>query len=147
MMKQALVERSEKEGLDNCLFFKPVPKTELTKIVCSADIGMQVLANASFFYYGTSPNKFFDFISSGLPVLNNYPGWIADMIHENNCGVAVDPLNPEQFADGLIFLADHPEERKIMGENARKLAERDFDREQLSSQFVDFLESVHYGKK
>ena len=145
MMKQALVERAEKEGLDNCLFFKPVPKTELTKIVCSADIGMQILTNATFFYYGTSPNKFFDFISSGLPVINNYPGWIADMINENKCGVAVEPLNAEAFADGLIYLTDHPEERKQMGANARKLAERDFNRENLSTQFVDYLESVING--
>lgn len=142
MMKQTLMERAEKESLDNCLFFKPVPKKELTKIVCSADIGMQILTNATFFYYGTSPNKFFDFISSGLPVINNYPGWIADMINENKCGVVVEPMKPDVFADGLIYLADHPEERKIMGENARKLAERDFDRDVLSSQFVDFIESV-----
>lgn len=146
MMKQALVERAEKEGLNNCLFFKPVPKKELTSIVCSADIGMQILTNATFFYYGTSPNKFFDFISSGLPVINNYPGWIADMINENKCGVVVEPLNPEVFADGLIYLADHPEERRVMGENARKLAERDFDRDRLSEKFVAFLEWVCNGQ-
>lgn len=145
MMKQALVNRASEEGLDNCLFFNPVPKTELTKIVCSADIGMQVLTNATFFYYGTSPNKFFDFISSGLPVINNYPGWIADMLRDNDCGVAVEPLNPEAFADGLVYLADHPEDRKRMGENARKLAESEFNREDLSAKFVNYLESVYNG--
>ena len=75
-------------------------------------------------------------------VINNYPGWIADMINENKCGVAVEPLKPEAFADGLIYLADHPEERKAMGENARRLAERDFDRDILGTQFVDFIESI-----
>lgn len=142
MKKQELMDRAKKEGLDNCLFFPPVPKKELADIVSSSDVGMQILANATFFYYGTSPNKFFDFISAGLPVLNNYPGWIADMIHENKCGVAVEPLKPELFADGLIYLADHPEERKKMGGNARALAERDFNRIDLANQFVDLLESV-----
>lgn len=143
MQKPYLMDRAKQEGLDNCLFFPPVPKQQLADTVGSADIGMQILANATFFYYGTSPNKFFDFISAGLPVLNNYPGWIADMIHDNNCGVAVEPLSPEKFADGLIYLADHPEERKQMGKNARSLAKRDFDRGKLATKFVDFLESIY----
>lgn len=145
MKKQDLITRANNEGLDNCLFFPPVPKKKLASIVGSSDVGMQVLANASFFYYGTSPNKFFDFISAGLPVLNNYPGWIADMIHDNSCGVAVEPLNAKAFADGLIYLADHPEERKTMGMNARQLAERSFDRDALSTEFVNYLESVFNG--
>lgn len=142
MQKQHLMDRAKTEGLDNCLFFPPVSKNDLAAIVSSADVGLQILANATFFYYGTSPNKFFDFISAGLPVLNNYPGWIADMINENKCGVVVEPLKPEAFADGLEYLADHPDERKMMGENSRKLAERDFDREFLANQFVDYLERV-----
>ena len=67
------------------------------------------------------------------------------MINENKSGVAVEPLNPEAFANGLEYLADHPEERKEMGANARKLAERDFNRDNLSTKFVDFLETVYNG--
>jgi hypothetical protein len=33
--------------------------------MASADVGMQILANVPAFYYGTSPNKFFDYISAG----------------------------------------------------------------------------------
>jgi glycosyltransferase involved in cell wall biosynthesis len=98
-MKYHLKKRAEKEGLDNCLFFDPVPKKELNRIVANADIGLMVLANVPAFYYGTSPNKFFDYLSSGLPVLNNYPGWLADLIRENNCGVVVEPDNAKSFAD------------------------------------------------
>jgi glycosyltransferase involved in cell wall biosynthesis len=141
-MKPELVERAKEEGLDNCRFFDPVPKTELNKIVSNADIGMMILANVPAFYYGTSPNKFFDYISSGLPVLNNYPGWLADLIAENNCGVVVEPDNPKAFAEGLIYLADHPDKRKEFGKNARALAEKEFAREKLANKFVDFLESV-----
>ena len=54
-----------------------------------ANIGMQILANVPAFYFGTSPNKFFDYLASGLPVLNNYPGWLAEMINEYECGYAI----------------------------------------------------------
>lgn len=83
---------------------------------------MQILANIPAFYYGTSPNKFFDYITAGRPVINNYLGWLADMIKENNCGVVVEPDNAEAFADGMVYLADHPEKREEFGKNARRLA-------------------------
>jgi glycosyltransferase involved in cell wall biosynthesis len=141
-VKPDLVRRAEKDGLDNCLFFDPVPKTLLNKIVSSADIGLMVLKNVPAFYYGTSPNKFFDYIASGLPVVNNYPGWLSDMINENNCGVVVTPEDASSFADALIELADNLEKRKVMGINSRLLAEKEFSRDELADKFVRFLEGV-----
>lgn len=146
-MKSHLVERVNHEHLNNCLFFGKVPKTKLSQIVSSADIGLMVLKNVPAFYYGTSPNKFFDYISAGLPIVNNYPGWLADMIEENNCGVVATPDSPEDFADALIKLADNPSLRRIQGNNARALAEKSFNRNDLANQFVDFLEEVNILEK
>ena len=75
--KPKLIAEAEERGLDNVLFLDPVPKTKLTRLMAGADLGLQVLRNIPAFYFGTSPNKFFDYISAGLPVLNNYPGWLA----------------------------------------------------------------------
>jgi len=104
---------------------------------------LMVLANIEAFYHGTSPNKFFDYISNGLPVVNNYPGWLAGMIEEQECGVAVPPNDPNAFADGLIRLADSPEKTAAMGRRSRTLAETRFDRRMLADRFVDCLEKVY----
>ena len=141
-MKYHLQERVKKEDLSNCRFYAPVPKNELNKIIASADIGMMVLADIPAFYYGTSPNKFFDYISSGLPVINNYPGWLADMIQKNHCGLIVPPGNADAFAKGLITLADDKEFRDSCKKQSRRLAEKEFDRIKLADQFVDFLENI-----
>ena len=141
--KKGLVERAEKEELSNCIFLGQMPKKELNNVMARADIGLMVLANVPAFYYGTSPNKFFDYIASGLPIVNNYPGWLADMINENKCGIAIEPEKPELFADALETLATHPEMRKEFGANGRALAEREFARDLLGGQFVDFLEKTY----
>jgi glycosyltransferase involved in cell wall biosynthesis len=141
-LKPQLMECAKQKGLDNCLFLDPVPKIELVKYLRAADIGLMILANVPAFYYGTSPNKFFDYLSIGLPVINNYPGWLAGMISEHKCGISVPPDDPDAFADALIYLLEHPDERDEMGENARKLAMSDFNRMELADQFVDFLEKV-----
>ena len=100
-MKPHLMKRAQMEQLDNCRFYDPMPKKELNKIVASADLGLMVLSDVPAFYYGTSPNKFFDYISSGLAVLNNYPGWLADMIQENKLGLVVAPNNANAFCRRL----------------------------------------------
>ena len=82
------------------------------------------LLNVPAFYHGTSPNKFFDYISLGLPVINNYPGWLADMINESNCGIVVKPNQPKEFANALISMRDNSKMTNTMGSNAMKLAKQ-----------------------
>lgn len=142
-MKTHLMERVKNENIDNCRFYAPIPKKELNKIIASADVGLMVLANIPAFYYGTSPNKFFDYISSGLPVLNNYPGWLADMIQKNDLGIVVPPDDAQAFANGLIKLIDNDNYRVKAGTNARKFAENNFSRTDLANEFVSFLEETY----
>lgn len=141
-LKPALQKRARYEWLDNVILHDPVNKARLAGLMASADLGMQILANLPAFYYGTSPNKFFDYIASGLPVLNNYPGWLAEMIQEHRCGYAVPPQDPEAFADALEYAADHREELVEMGKRGLDLARDRFDRQVLGSQFVDWVEGA-----
>lgn len=139
-LKPALQVRSQQEGLNNVIFHPPVDKQKLAGLMASTDIGLQILANVPAFYYGTSPNKFFDYIASGLPVLNNYPGWLTEIITTYQCGFTVPPNNPEAFADSLEQAASNRKQLQQMGINARKLAEAEFNRNQLANNFVNWLE-------
>lgn len=140
--KEALVVRAQGERLDNCLFFPPIKKTEIARITSSMDCGLQILANVPAFYFGTSPNKFFDYIAAGLPVACNYPGWLAEIIVEQRCGVVARAGDAGSLADELSMLADNRAEAKAMGLRARRLAEQRFDRQHLAGRFVTILENV-----
>lgn len=142
MTKPALRERAARERLDNVIFLDPIPKTELTALVRRADIGLQILANVPAFYYGTSPNKFFDYIAAGLPVLNNYPGWLAEMIAGEQCGYAVPPDDPDAFCDALCHAADHREALADMGRRAQALARTQFDRRMLADRWAEWVLGV-----
>ncbi|MCI5125563.1 MAG: glycosyltransferase WbuB [Candidatus Electrothrix sp. AR5] len=141
-LKPELHREAEKKELNNCLFLEPLPKQEIAAYLRGADIGLMILANIPAFYYGTSPNKFFDYLAAGLPVLNNYPGWITAMITEYSCGYAVEPNNPERFADTLEHAADHRDTLQDMGKRAWELGDERFDRKQLAAQFVGILEKT-----
>ncbi|WP_031571254.1 glycosyltransferase family 4 protein [Rheinheimera texasensis] len=141
-LKAQLQQRAIVGGLDNVIFHEPVSKLRLAGLMASTDLGLQILANVPAFYYGTSPNKFFDYIAAGLPVLNNYPGWLAELITEHHCGYAVPPEDPLQFADALEHAADHRQDLKQRGVNGRLLAERQFNRDVLAGTWVNWVTGV-----
>lgn len=138
-LKPALMRRAAQEGLENCVFLDPVPKEELAALMGRVDMGLMILDNVPAFYHGTSPNKFFDYIASGLPVLNNYPGWLAELLAEHECGVVVPPGDPEAFARALEVAHADPARTRSMGQKARELAEREFRRSRLATRFASTL--------
>jgi glycosyltransferase involved in cell wall biosynthesis len=139
MKKTALQSRAKELSLTNLIFHDPVDKARLSGLMSSADLGLQILANIPAFYYGTSPNKFFDYIAAGIPVLNNYPGWLAGLINEEQCGLTVEPDQPVEFANALEYALANRDKLKEMGKNAQALARREFDRARLSQKFNDWV--------
>jgi glycosyltransferase involved in cell wall biosynthesis len=141
--KAELQKRALRESLDNIIFLDPIPKRQLIGLMKGSNIGLQILKNVKAFYNGTSPNKFFDYLAAGIPVLVNYPGWIADLVLENNCGHVVPPDDPEAFAKKLIALAADASALKACGEMSNALARHKFNREDLAEQFCKVIEASH----
>lgn len=137
--KSRLQTRAIDEKLTNVIFLYPIPKTDLSNLLAGADIGLQILRNVPAFYFGTSPNKFFDYISARLPVICNYPGWLSCMIQEQNCGFVLPPDDPQMFADILIEAADNRSALREKAINSRILAETFFSRKNLSSNWVKWV--------
>ncbi len=141
-LKASLQSRALRENLDNVVFHDPVNKASLAGLMAATDIGLQVLANVPAFYYGTSPNKFFDYIAAGLPVLNNYPGWLAEMLNKHQCGFAVPPDDARAFADALEHAAADRDVLKGMGQRGLLLARSEFSRNKLADAWVDWVIGV-----
>ncbi|MEM6641284.1 MAG: glycosyltransferase family 4 protein [Pseudomonadota bacterium] len=140
--KPDLVRRAKEEDLSHCLFLDPVPKTELVGYLQRADVGLMILDDVPAFYFGTSPNKFFDYLASGLPVLTNYPGWLCELIGEHQCGVAVPPGDASAFADALQQLSAEPETLTAMGRRGRQLGGTSFARQALGERFARAIEAT-----
>jgi len=141
-LKPELIARKERDQLANCIFLPPVAKDQLDGYMKRADAGLMVLKNVPAFYYGTSPNKFFDYLTAGKPIVNNYPGWLADIISEHDLGIAVPPESPAKFANALLDLANDPDRTQAMSRNTRAVAENQFNRDVIASEFVEFLETL-----
>ena len=143
--KKKLQAISKEYELDNLIFLDPKTKVELVNSLHKADLGLQILSNIPEFYFGTSPNKFFDYISSGLPVLVNYPGWIAEIVVTENIGFYSNPEDPMSLAEKLIEASEHTQ-LPTMKKNSVKLAKSDFNRDILFSNFMNFILEIYHDK-
>lgn len=73
------------------------------------------------------PNKMFEYMSAGLPIItSNFPLW-RQLVEEAQCGFCVDPLDPKAIGEAIQYLVDHPEEAEKMGKNGRLAVEKKYN--------------------
>jgi glycosyltransferase involved in cell wall biosynthesis len=86
--------------------------------------------------------KIFEYLLAGLPVLSaDYPHRRA-VIDEANCGLAVPPEDAEAHADAILWLRDHPDEARTMGERGRAMVLDHYTWESEQSRLLDFYTSL-----
>ena len=137
--KRAELEKTASEyKLTNVIFSSLVPdKKQVARIVAGCDVCLTIYRATK--EHTWSPNKMFDGLAAGKPVLINVPGWLGETIENNKCGRCLDAKNPKVLANALEELAADPELCLQMGKNARELAEREFDRIKLANLFENVL--------
>lgn len=84
----------------------------------------------------TASNKLFECMACGVPVIaSDFPLW-RRIVHEQGCGLVVDPLNVPQVADAIIYLLEHPEEAKKMGRRGKELVAKKYNWESESKKLL-----------
>lgn len=136
-----LIEEVEKSNLKNVKFLGKFPMTDVSEIVNFSDVSMISFLDIPILYTN-SPNKLFDSLSAGKPIIVNSAGWTKDIAEKYHCGFYVNPNRPEELAQKVLYLKDNPELVKEMGQNARKLAETVYDKSILCKKFVEVIEQT-----
>ncbi|WP_397300216.1 glycosyltransferase family 4 protein [Nonlabens ulvanivorans] len=141
MRKESLIEEKNKRGLDNVIFRDPVAKAEVFKYILASDMGASVLKKVDTFKTIYS-NKTFDYMSCKKPTLLAIDGVSRALVEEANCGIYVEPENPEAIAAGIRQAMASPERLIEMGQNGYNHAIANFDRSVLASRYLDHMKTV-----
>lgn len=73
------------------------------------------------------PNKMFEYMSAGVPVIaSHFPLW-REIVEGNQCGLCVDPLQPAEISQAMDHLLSHPQEAEQMGRNGQKAVQERYN--------------------
>ena len=142
--KNELQRIAQKKGLHNVKMLPAVPKKSIPSLLNAADALVITLRSAELFSYGVSPNKIFEYMASGKPILCAVNGEMADLVTSANAGVAIQPENPEALVQGILSLIEDRRKYSIYGVSGRKFVEENFSRSRIVEGLVSVLNCPKY---
>lgn len=132
--KSALQAIAKAKNIDNVVFIDPIPKVEIQAMLSKFDACYMGLTKDPLFRFGVSPNKLFDYLYSGKPIIYGIESGDYKPVYEANAGIQILAEDVQQLADAVLKLYRMPaEERVLMGANGRKIAIEQYEYGQLAS--------------
>lgn len=104
--------------------FGPVPSELVPLYTSSADIGVAPILNSCLSYYLCSPNKVFEYIHAGIPVVSSDFPEMKKVVIGENIGLVFDPEDPESIANSVTKLLEDEAYRQEMALNSIKCSKK-----------------------
>ena len=139
--KPALQELSAEMNLTNLQFIPPQAKAQMSDALEASDACLAILKSVPL-YATVYPNKVFDYMAAGRPVLLAINGVIRKVVERAEAGVYVPPGDAQALAEAIRQLADDPERGREMGINGRHLVEEKFDRVQQADKLALVIDTL-----
>ena len=138
--KPEAVQRVQREGVGNVEFRTPVPKVELPGLLRACDVGVHAVSPLSVFDKGMSPNKLFDYMAAGLPVVSNAATALARVVADHECGRVGSPSQLAACLEAVHDASD--QQREAWGAAAVQLLTERFSRGSAARVLSGALEAV-----
>lgn len=142
--RPALEALASELDLKNVTFTGPVPKEEMAHVLAASDACVALLKPIPMFRT-TYPNKVFDYMAAGRPIILAIDGVIREVVEAANAGVFVPPGNPDLLARAVARLSADRGAGARMGSAARSYVVANFNRNQQAAEFVQLLHRLAEG--
>ena len=116
----------ENNAGDMVTFHPPVPSEELPDITGSADAGLLLFQDSCLNHTLSLPNKLFEYMMSGLPVVACDLPEISYVLHRHDCGILVDASDPASIAKGMRQMVSDPAQAAAQGERGYEAASTNY---------------------
>ena len=144
--KPALIRRARELSLSNLHFLSPIPKLAIPEALAAADACLAILKPIPL-YATVYPNKVFDYMAAGRPVILAIEGEIRQVVESVQAGIPISPGSPQEIAQAIRHLADSPQQGRSMGQRGRSYVETHFNRSDLAGQLEKILQNLVNSKR
>ncbi len=138
--KAALQERAREAGLGNVRFIGLVPRSDTPVLLSAADCFLLPILKGEF-YEMNLPNKFFDYLASGAPILVGGNCEAGRIVESTQAGEVLPAEDGAALADAIVRLSGMDiAQREEMGERARSVARDRYSREAVFRPLLEMIE-------
>jgi glycosyltransferase involved in cell wall biosynthesis len=139
--REELEQKAKELDLKNFIRLGLMPKEKLVPLIQNALVSLVPLKGTPVLDT-SSPNKFFESLAAGVPVIQNTNGWMKEFLDVNQVGYTIDPNSAEKLADCLILLDENPSKREKMRPIAMDIAKNEFDKNMLAKKMLNAIEKI-----
>jgi glycosyltransferase involved in cell wall biosynthesis len=101
-------------------------REEVAQLLAASRIGLVTFLPAPN-HDKNQPNKLFEYMAAGLPIVgSHFPRW-EKIVSGANCGVCVNPADPKAIDQAVTTILQDTNQAKQYGINARKAMEKDYN--------------------
>jgi glycosyltransferase involved in cell wall biosynthesis len=144
---RAELERlAEEEGVsDRVELAPPVPPGAVIESLRGATAGLALIQPACLSYELSLPNKLFEYLLAGVPVLASDLPVLGGFVTEHGVGLVAEPDDPDEVAAKLVELMKPDRNRELRGAVAVAAEELRWDRESqlLGTTYTEALAAAH----
>lgn len=146
--KHNLKRSAAEMNLPNIEFLDPLAKTEMPGVISKADACLAILKPIEM-YKTTYPNKVFDYMAAGKPVILAIDGVIREVVEQADCGIFCPPGNVQKLSETVLLLYNNKKEALRKGANGQKYLKEHFNRAIIAEDFLNVVKNTveTYGRK
>ncbi|AOB24892.1 glycosyltransferase family 4 protein [Bordetella bronchiseptica] len=139
--KARLQAYADQHALHNVLFVDPVEKSAIPSILKLADFAYLGWQDSPLYAHGMSPNKLFDYMMAGLPVVHSTSSPF-DLVRDAHCGISVPAEDSDAIAQALAQMAQlSPGQRHALGTAGQAYVYAHHPYPRLAEQFLQALDT------
>ncbi|MBU0530157.1 MAG: glycosyltransferase, partial [Nanoarchaeota archaeon] len=135
------IEKYKRIAGDETLFTGKIPMNEAAQLTDAADIYV-IPTKDTPYARAEIPAKIFEPMMMGKPIIASRISDIPKIVDNGRCGKLVKPGSVKQLADTIQYLIDNPEERKKLGNNAKKRYDSNYSYNQMEKKISDIYKII-----
>ena len=120
---QRLVEKTMELKLNHIHFTGQIPFCELAAYTIQADLGVSLEKSTNLNYRYALPNKVFDYLASGVPILVSPLTELCAILDKHDVGKLLPSHEPKVIAETIESIFANQNQLAIWKENTRKASE------------------------
>jgi len=141
--KENLQRYVKKMLYDNVHFLAPVNKLAVPSLLKEMDILYIGLQKQPLFRFGISPNKLFDYMMAGKPIVQAIDAG-NNIVKEAQCGLNAEPDNSDDIKKAILQIAHMSIEKRMeMGNNGKNYVLKNHTYQVLSDRFLEVMNQLN----